>query len=213
MALDTSTTLSNGTEIRARSVGSMDNIAYLITPMGGRSVLIDAAADPGALTDLISAREVATIITTHRHPDHWQALANLAEHTGAELIAGTPDAEAIAEGAGVTIDATVWEGDRVIVDDLDLQVIALPGHTPGGIALVLDTGETDAVHVFTGDCLFPGGVGKTHSPEEFTQLLDGVETKLFNVHDDDTVIHPGHGNPTTLGEERGSLAEWRERGW
>lgn len=212
MALDTTVTLTDGTEIRARSVGKMDNISYLITPRDGRSLLIDAAADPEALRDLVADREVTTIVTTHRHPDHWQALADLAEHTGAQLIAGTPDAEAIAEGAGVTIDRTVWDGDHVTIGDRNLEVLGLVGHTPGGIALVLESGQ-DPVHVFTGDCLFPGGVGKTHTAEDFTTLLDGVEQKLFQRFADDTVIHPGHGNPTTLGAERGSLAEWRERGW
>lgn len=212
MALDTTVTLTDGTEIRARSVGKMDNISYLLTPPDGRSVLIDAAADPAALRDLVDNRAVATIVTTHRHPDHWQALADLAEHTGAELIAGTPDADAIAEGAGVTIDSTVWDGDHVTLGSRELEVLGLVGHTPGGIALVLETGQ-DPVHVFTGDCLFPGGVGKTHDSADFTSLLDGVEQKIFARFDDETVIHPGHGQPTTLGAERGSLAEWRERGW
>lgn len=212
MALDTTVTLNDGTEIRARSVGKMDNISYLITPREGQSLLIDAAADPEALRDLVADRDVTTIVTTHRHPDHWQALADLAEYTGAQLIAGTPDAEAIAEGARVTIDSTVWDGDQVTLGDGHLEVLGLVGHTPGGIALVLKT-DQDPVHVFTGDCLFPGGIGKTHSPEDFTTLLDGVEQKLFDRFSDETVIHPGHGNPTTLGAERSSLAEWRERGW
>ena len=66
---------------------------------------------------------------------------------------------------------------------------------------------------FVGDDLFPGGVGKTWSPEDFTTLIDEVETKIFGRHPDDTHVYPGHGNDTTLGAERPHLPEWRERGW
>ena len=63
------------------------------------------------------------------------------------------------------------------------------------------------------DCLFPGGVGKTHSPEDFASLINDVETKLFDRFDDDTWVYPGHGNDTTLGAERPHLPAWRARGW
>ncbi|MBA8925037.1 glyoxylase-like metal-dependent hydrolase (beta-lactamase superfamily II) [Kutzneria viridogrisea] len=64
-----------------------------------------------------------------------------------------------------------------------------------------------------GDTLFPGGVGKTSSPENFTSLLNDVQARLFDVLPDDTWVYPGHGDDTTLGAERPKLAEWRERGW
>lgn len=65
----------------------------------------------------------------------------------------------------------------------------------------------------TGDCLFPGGPGRTTNPEEFDSLMTGLETHVFDVYGDDTVIYPGHGDDTIIGEERPRLAEWRERGW
>src|SRR5436189_68770 len=68
-------------------------------------------------------------------------------------------------------------------------------------------------HVFTGDSLFPGGVGKTNSPEDFTSLLTDVTERLFGPLPDATWVYPGHGNDTTLGTERPHLGEWRERGW
>lgn len=68
--------------------------------------------------------------------------------------------------------------------------------------------------MFTGDCLFPGGVGNTHDDRDaFTSLLDGVEAKLFGALPDESWVYPGHGGDTTLGAERPHLAEWRERGW
>jgi glyoxylase-like metal-dependent hydrolase (beta-lactamase superfamily II) len=71
----------------------------------------------------------------------------------------------------------------------------------------------DATQLFTGDCLFPGGVGKTWQPGEFTQLLTDVTSRVFDRFGDDTVVYPGHGDDTTLGAERPHLGEWKERGW
>ena len=80
------------------------------------------------------------------------------------------------------------------------------------MALVYDDPE-GFPHVFTGDCLFPGGVGRTTNPEEFGSLLAGVTEKVFGTLPDETWVYPGHGDDTTLGVERPHLAEWAERGW
>ena len=90
-------------------------------------------------------------------------------------------------------------------------MIGLVGHTPGSIALAYTGGGVP--HLFTGDSLFPGGPGKTHVEEDFTSLMDDLERKVFDVFGDDTVVHPGHGDDTTLGAERPHLTEWRARGW
>ena len=92
------------------------------------------------------------------------------------------------------------------------DVIHLQGHTPGSVALALD-GRRGATHLFTGDCLFPGGVGKTWKDGDFEKLLGDVSSRVFDVYADSTVVYPGHGDDTTLGAERPHLAEWRERGW
>ena len=108
------------------------------------------------------------------------------------------------------------EGDgsvTVAFGDTELSVIHLVGHPPGSIALVIDAAG-DAPYIFTGDCLFPGGVGNTQKdPARFTSLLDGVESKVFDRLPDATWVYPGHGADTTLGAERPHLEEWRERGW
>jgi glyoxylase-like metal-dependent hydrolase (beta-lactamase superfamily II) len=204
--------LSAGVTLAKISVGPMDNNAYLLTPESGGSVLIDAAEDDARLLGLIDGRPVAVIITTHRHGDHWQALPAVAEATGAELVCGRPDVDAIATGAWVEGLTGAWDGDEVTVGDGALEVIGLVGHTPGSIALAF-TGADGVVHLFSGDSLFPGGPGKTTSPEDFTSLMDDLEAKVFDRFDDRTVVHPGHGDGTTLGAERAQLAEWRARGW
>lgn len=198
-------------EIRSVVVGIMENNAYLLIE-GGQGVLIDAADDPATLCALIGDTPLHGIVTTHRHRDHVQALAAVVGHTGARLIAGAPDADAIQGETGVAADVRVWDGDTVRVGDAELAVIGLVGHTPGSIALAY-TPDDGPAHLFVGDSLFPGGVGKTHSPDEFISLLDDVEHKLFDRFGDDTVVHPGHGSATTLGQERPHLAAWRARGW
>lgn len=189
------------------SVGSMDNNAYLLES-AGEGLLIDAAADPDRLLDLIGDLPVRTIVTTHRHGDHWQALADVAGRTGAATVAHPLDADSLP----VPVTRPVSHGDQIAVGDVTLRVIHLRGHTPGSIALSYEDPDGQP-HIFTGDSLFPGGVGRTTTPETFTSLIDDVEQRIFAELPDTTWVYPGHGNDTTLGAERPHLSEWRERGW
>lgn len=191
-------------------VSEMNNNVYLLE-RGEDRVLIDAANEAERLIEMIDSRPVQTIITTHRHADHIQALAALAESTGARLVCGTPDKEAIDAATG-TSSEPVWTGDVVDCGSIQLEVAGLVGHTPGAIALTLRT-EGNPDHIFSGDSLFPGGPGMTKTPEDFTSLMDDLEEKIFGQYADDTVVLPGHGDRTTLGAERPHLGEWRERGW
>ncbi|RZD72997.1 MBL fold metallo-hydrolase [Streptomyces albidoflavus] len=199
-----------GLMISKVAVGLMDNNAYLLRCRAtGEQLLIDAAAEPGTLLQLIGRDSVASVVTTHRHGDHWQALAEVVAATGARTQAGRYDAE----GIPVPTDVLLDDGDTVRVGRVELTVLHLVGHTPGSIALVYDDPHGHP-HVFTGDCLFPGGVGNTHQdPDAFAQLLGDVETKIFAALPDETWVYPGHGDDTTLGAERPHLAAWRERGW
>lgn len=199
-----------GVEILSLSVGPFDNNAYLLVD-DDDAVLVDSAQDAPALKAWIGDREVSAIITTHRHPDHIAALPDLAATTDAWLAAGSPDVAAISDATGLELEG-LWDGDLVGVGNESVEVIGLVGHTPGGIALAYRPEDGPAT-IITGDSLFPGGVGKTTSPETFAALLGDVQSKLFDRFGDDTVILPGHGAPTTLGTERPHLEEWRARGW
>lgn len=202
-----------GATILKASVGPVDNNAYLVTCSAtGETLLIDAANDAGVLIDLARryAPKVSLIVTSHQHFDHWQALRAVADATGAPTAAHEIDAEALP----VKPDRLLAGGDTVQVGKLTFDVIHLRGHTPGSIALALTGPATGEVtQLFTGDCLFPGGVGKTWQPGDFAQLLDDVTTRVFDVYPDSTVIYPGHGDDTVLGAERPHLGEWRKRGW
>ena len=204
--------------IRSRSVSSMDNNVYVITAKDtGEQVLIDAADDFPAVRELLSEAaadasvpaHVALIITTHSHWDHVRALADAVQATGARTAAGSEDAPDIE----VPTDVPLEHGDVGRFNGFELEAIKLRGHTPGSVALLYRDPNGPA-HLFTGDSLFPGGLGNTQQdPERFASLYRDVVERVFEYLPDDTIVHPGHGAGTTLGAERPHLQEWKERGW
>jgi glyoxylase-like metal-dependent hydrolase (beta-lactamase superfamily II) len=191
------------------SVGPMDNNAYVLRcRTTDEELLIDAAAEPDRVLGVCGEGPLVRIVTTHRHPDHWQALSAVRKASGARTVAHPDDADDIP----VPTDEPVRDGDVIRVGRVELTVIHLVGHTPGSIALLYDD-PTGPPHLWTGDSLFPGGVGRTTSPADFASLIGDVETKIFDRLPDETWVYPGHGNDTTLGRERPQLPEWHARGW
>jgi glyoxylase-like metal-dependent hydrolase (beta-lactamase superfamily II) len=200
----------DGLTITKVAVGPMENNAYLLRDRAtGHALLIDAANEADRLLSLVGDAPLGFVVTTHRHPDHWQALAEVVRSTGARTVAHSADAE----GLPVRVDDAVEHGDTVVVGDSVLEVLHLRGHTPGSIAL-LHRDPAGHGHLFTGDSLFPGGPGNTEKdPERFAALMDDLEARVFGELPDDTWVYPGHGNDTTLGTERPSVSGWRARGW
>ena len=193
------------------AVGLLSNNVYLLRcTASGEGLLIDAADEAPRIREMVTFEgpPISAILTTHRHPDHWQALATIADEAGAAIYAGDADADALP----VAVDERLQHGDTFTVGDLTLDVIALRGHTPGSVA-VLYRDPAGVPQLFTGDSLFPGGVGKTTTPADFQSLIDDVEQRIFDVLPDETWVYPGHGDDTTLGVERPHLGEWRARGW
>lgn len=191
------------------SVGPMDNNAYVLRCRAtGEELLVDAADEPQRILAVCGEGPLARVVTTHRHGDHWQALTAVVAATGARTVAHVDDAPAIP----VPTDEVVRDGDLVRFGRIELEVVHLVGHTPGSIALLYDD-PTGQPHVWTGDSLFPGGVGRTTTPESFASLFGDVQDKLFDRLPDETWVYPGHGDDTTLGRERPHLQEWRARGW
>lgn len=209
-------------DIAARSVSEQDNMAYLLVDRAtGEALLIDAADRAEQLQEMLAETaeraerrgdprpRIVRILTTHKHWDHYRALAETAARTGAETLAGAADADELP----VCPDRRLEHGDTVELGATTLRVIALRGHTPGSVALALVPPEGPP-RLFTGDSLFPGGVGNTGGDaERFAGLLRDVEERVFACYPDETIVYPGHGAPTTLGAERPQLPEWRARGW
>ena len=198
--------------IRKASVGTMANNVYLLTCARTRAqLLIDAADDPARIISLVheGGGGLDAIVTTHQHWDHHRALAQVVESTNAMTAAGAADADALP----VLPTRRLSHGDTLKFGDITLDVIHLRGHTAGSVALVYADPQGHT-HIWTGDSLFPGGVGNVDKdPERFASLLGDVQTRIFDVYDDDTWVYPGHGADTTLGTERPHLQQWRKRGW
>jgi glyoxylase-like metal-dependent hydrolase (beta-lactamase superfamily II) len=192
----------------------MSNNAYVLRCRAtDEQVLIDAAAEPETMTRVLGDGRTTKVITTHQHWDHHRALADVVRSTGAVTVAGEPDADAITEQTEVKVDDRVEHGDLIEFGDVRLEVIRITGHTPGSICLLYDDPD-GTPHLFTGDSLFPGGVGNTFGDADaFVSLINDVEDRIFKRLPDETWFYPGHGNDSTLGVERPHLAEWRERGW
>jgi glyoxylase-like metal-dependent hydrolase (beta-lactamase superfamily II) len=206
-------------QITTTTVGPMGNNCYLVSA-GGDALLIDAADDARRLLAVAADAgvRITDVLTTHRHDDHVQALGEVLAATGARHHASAQDAPDIP----ATVDRT-WGHDpdsddpetfitsSPALDALGMRLVLLRGHTAGGLGVILPQPDGTA-DLFSGDSLFPGGVGKTETAEDFMALLSDVSRRCFNLPDS-TRVHPGHGDSTTIGAERPHLEEWRERGW
>jgi glyoxylase-like metal-dependent hydrolase (beta-lactamase superfamily II) len=195
--------------IRKVSVEEMDNNVYVVACARTRTaLLVDAAARADRLREVLEGFDPLAVVQTHGHWDHVRAWEELAEDPGLPVWGHPGDAELFPRA----LDRELRHEEVLEVGDLEVLVLHTPGHTDGSVHYLVH-GEERA-HLFTGDSLFPGGPGNTWGDEDrFLLLLDGLEREVFGRLPDDTWIYPGHGDDTTIGAERTSLPEWRERGW
>jgi glyoxylase-like metal-dependent hydrolase (beta-lactamase superfamily II) len=198
-----------GLRIRKLSVGEMDNNVYVLSCVRtGEALLVDAADRPDRLREAVADVRPLAIVQTHGHFDHVRAWSELHEDPGLEVWGHPGDDDLYP----APLDRTLDDGQVLEVGDLRVEVLHIPGHTDGSL-LYLVRGE-ERPHLISGDTLFPGGAGNTWGdPDRFTRIMDGLETKVFDRLPDETWVYPGHGDDTTLGEERPKLPDWRERGW
>ena len=202
-----------GLRVTKLSVGDFDNNVYLLRCAGtGDTVLVDAAADAERIMAEVGDGRLTTIVQTHGHWDHIRAIGEVRAATGARLVCHADEVALMPPGETPEV---VEDGERIAVGETSVRAVHLCGHTPGGLALVYDadTALADAPHLFSGDSLFPGGPGRTTTPEDFASLMGGLDEKVFGPLPDATWVYPGHGKDTTLGAERASIPEWRARGW
>lgn len=190
-------------EVHKVVVGPMDNNVFVLRcKETGDAVLLDAANEHERLLDLCKALNVRTVLETHGHWDHIQAVPAVRD-AGYEVGVTAADAEMLDSYDYLLEDESVIEVGR-----LRLHTLATPGHTPGSICFRLEGSPL----LFSGDTLFPGGVGNTEFGGHFPTIIESVSTRLFALPDD-TMVLPGHGDDTTIGTEKPHLDEWIERGW
>ena len=192
-------------------VGPLENNVYVVrNGTANSSVLIDGAAEPTRLLDICRDLGVSTVLQTHGHADHIQAVPEL-HRAGLRIGIGLGDAERLAG----EYDWVISDGELIdIGEGARLKAIHTPGHTPGSMCFLLSSdGETTDI-LFSGDTLFPGGPGNTSlAGGDFSTIIESISTRLFATMAEDTLVLPGHGVHTTIGMERPHLDEWIARGW
>jgi glyoxylase-like metal-dependent hydrolase (beta-lactamase superfamily II) len=185
-------------------VGPLQNNVFTLTcAQTGEGVLIDAADEDELLLDMCKRSGVRKVITTHGHFDHIGAVVALRD-AGIDIGIHSEDASMLP-----SYDYTLEDEDILTIGELKLTLLHTPGHTRGSISIIVQ----DTPLLFTGDTLFPGGPGATHFPGgDFATIMHSIEDRLMTL-DPDTIVLPGHGSSTTIGNERGSIDMWAARGW
>lgn len=193
-------------EIHKVVVGSYANNVFIVRCRHtGESVLIDAANEHERLLELCRRYDVRRVLETHGHFDHIGAVPQMRE-AGYEVAVTALDAPMLKD---VGYDVFLDDAEVIEVGHLRLHAIHNPGHTPGSISFLVEGSPV----LFSGDTLFPGGPGNTSfDGGNFATIIDSIDTRLFTLPAH-TVVMPGHGVDTTIGNERPHLAEWVERGW
>lgn len=190
--------------IQVLAVGPYDNRSYVLScPSTGKAVIIDAADEAARIIDACAGLEVAAVLTTHGHSDHIAALDDVQAQLKVPFHLHPADRDI----AGRKPDEPLAHGQEIAIGEVNLHVLHTPGHTPGSVCFVVESG------LFSGDTLFPGGPGATRwDYSSFGQIMDSIEQRLMTLPNT-TIVYPGHGLGTTIGIERPQLASWRARGW
>jgi glyoxylase-like metal-dependent hydrolase (beta-lactamase superfamily II) len=171
-------------------------------------IVVDAAHDADAIGTAVGDRALRVIVCTHGHNDHINAAEALSRSTGAPILLHPAD-EMLWDAVYPERrpDRALGDGSEVTVAGQALRVLHTPGHSPGGVCLVGPDG-----HVFGGDTLFKGGPGATgRSFSDFPTIIHSIRERLLTLPPD-TVVHTGHGETTTVGDEAPHLDEWVARG-
>ena len=188
-------------ELQVLPVGEYATNCYLLTcPRTGRALLVDPGADPEAVLALCEGSQVTRILLTHGHFDHLLGL----DEVRAALSAQAGIHPADAAEFGVEADFELRDGMRLRVGQRFVRVVHVPGHTPGSVALRFDR------RAVAGDAVFPGGPGHTGTPEALQTLLLSLQRTVFTCADD-TLLFPGHGDPTTVGAARPAFQDFLAR--
>ena len=187
--------------IEKLELGPFGTNAYIAACQKTRdSVLIDAPGEPDVIMDRLKDTRLRYILLTHNHVDHIGALARLRAELKVPLAAHTADIGNLTPPSEVLLR----DGDVMRVGELRFTVLHTPGHTPGSLCFRVGR------YLISGDTIFPGGPGKTGSPDDFRRIMKSINEKIL-VLPDDTQIYPGHGGSTVLKKERDEFAVFVSR--
>lgn len=181
---------------KVRVGGFGNNIYVLVCKKTEESVIVDASFEADTILKVAEGTKVRSILLTHCHSDHVQALEELRRATGAPVGIHPEEAGHF----GVRADFEIHDGDRIPFGQCEVEAfLAGPGHSPAGMAFLLPG------HCIVGDAVFPGGPGRTNSPKAFERLVENIRKRVYTLPDE-TVLYPGHGDNTTVGESKKEYA-------
>ncbi|MFA9614303.1 MAG: MBL fold metallo-hydrolase [Deltaproteobacteria bacterium] len=179
-------------QINRLELGPFGTNSYiLICQKTNESVVVDAPGEAGMVVERLKETQPKYILMTHDHFDHIGGLVELRSALEVPVAAHPADANDLP----LEPDLLLNDGDEILIGAIKLRVLHTPGHTPGGLCFLTDK------YLIAGDTLFPGGPGKTQSPDDFRQIIKSITEKLFELPED-TQVYPGHGEATTIKEAK-----------
>jgi len=188
-------------KITRMELGPWGTNAYIIACHAtGNSVLVDAPDKADEILKQLGDTTPKYILLTHNHIDHIGALEELKSKLKIPVALHAADASRLA----LKPDMELKDGDTIEFGRLSIKVLHTPGHTPGSLCFLLRK------YLISGDTIFPGGPGKTGTPDDFKQIVKTIQNKLF-ILSDNTQVYPGHGEPTVLGKEKKEFAHFNWR--
>ena len=183
------------------NLGPYGNNAYVVADTGtGDAIIVDMPSGSGATVEAAAGLNVGAILITHTHPDHWADYDLVRDATGAAVYCHP--AERIMPAA--KIERPLSDGDEIVAGSVRLKAVHTPGHTPGSTCFTIGG------FVFSGDTLFPGGPGRTQTPQDLDETIKSIVGRLHTLPDE-TVVLPGHGDNTTIGESKAEYAVFASR--
>ncbi len=186
--------------IKVGPLGPYDNNAYIIVDRAsGQSIFVDAPIESDRAIEAAKGSDVQRVIVTHRHGDHWANIDQVKQATGSPVYCHDADRAPYA----AKVDGAVADGDELLLGEAVVRVLHTPGHTPGSICLFVETAAGPAL--ISGDTLFPGGPGRSDSPEALRQMVASIKKSLLPLVPE-TVVYPGHGDNTTIADARREVA-------
>jgi hydroxyacylglutathione hydrolase len=193
---------NNAITIKRLELGSWDTNAYIVVcKKTAKSALIDVPAGAPTIVKHLKGTTCDCIFLTHSHVDHIGGLKATRDRIIAPLAVHPADN---AKWLAVPPEMLLSDGDAVFIGKIKVEVIYTPGHTAGSVCLKIGD------HLLAGDTLFPGGPGRTDSPESFMQIIESITQKLFKLPDA-TLVYPGHGGPTTIKSAKEEYAAFAGR--
>jgi glyoxylase-like metal-dependent hydrolase (beta-lactamase superfamily II) len=188
-------------EIIRMELGPWGTNAYIVVCRAtDECLLVDAPGEADKILTQLMGTRPKYIAITHSHIDHIGALSEVKSKLKIPVAAHPADASKLP----FKPDVELKDGNAIKIGKLNIKVLHTPGHTPGSLCFL--TGE----YLISGDTIFPGGPGKTGSPTDFKQIVKSLKDKLF-VLPDNTLVYPGHGEPTVLGQEKKAFAAFASK--